>query len=277
MHIYHLAKSKLTQVFYRLLKASGPVSVAMLITGALVGGYEGFWIILVFSSVPWLIFFLQNKLVHLPSAPKNVELAVQAQSRRLGIAPPAVYQLEDARPVASAMIGAYDRAVVVVHSGLFRLPKDEISSVIAHELAHIKKLDSHPMMVILAAVGLVGTFVAFEIVDKWVLVGLVVGVLPPVSWAWELRADALGARVCGDPLALSRALKRSKSYNWLIGLILLLLSIFALLYFNSIPLLSLLVLSYAVVQTLPTHPPTILRTWLLHKVRLAKGAVSNRS
>ena len=272
MRIYHLANSEMKQVLYRLLKALGAVSVAMLIAGALIGGYEGLGIILIFSTLPWLIFFVQHKLMHLPSAPTTVEVAVRAQSRRLGIAPPAVYQLRDTKPVASAMNGVHDRAVVVVHSGLFRLPKDEIEGVTAHELAHVKNRDSRLMMGVVAAVGLVGTSVAFGIVDKWAVVGVVVGVLPLVSWACELRADALGARVCSDPLALSRALQRPKSFNWLFGLILLLLSIFVLLYFDSIPLLHLLVLSYAVALTLPTHPPTLLRTRLLHRESLATGA-----
>ena len=61
------------------------------------------------------------------------------------------------------------------------------------------------------------------------------------------------------PLALSRVLQRPKSYNWPIGLILLFLSIFVLFHLNSIPLLHLLVLSYAVAVTLPTHPPDALK------------------
>ena len=200
MRIYRLVKSEMKQVNYRLLKALGAVSLGMLIAGALIGGYEGLGIILVFSTLPWFVFFFQYKFPHLPCAPTIVELAVRAQARRLGIASPAVYQLKDARPTASAMSGVYNSAVVVVHSGLLRLPKDEIDGATAHELAHVKYRDPLLMMAVVTAVGLIGTAVAFGVVDKWAVVG-VVGMLPLVSWACELRADALGARACGDPFS----------------------------------------------------------------------------
>ena len=50
------------------------------------------------------------------------------------------------------------------------------------------------------------------------------GLLVLVSWACKLKADELEARVCGDPIALSKALQRAKPYNWPIGLSLLFLA-----------------------------------------------------
>ena len=277
MRIYRLVEAEIGQVTYQLLKALGTTSLGMLMAGALIGGSKGLGIILIFGALPWFGLFFRHRFLRLPFAPIPVQLTVQAQSRRLGLAPPAVYQFRDTKPVASAMGGVDGSASVVVNSGLLRLPKDEVDGVIAHELAHIKKGDSLLMTGVVTAVGLVGMGVAIGLVEEWAILGVVVGVLSLVSWACELRADALGAYACGDSLALSRALQRSRSYNWPIGLPLLFVGIFGLLHSNSISLLPLLLLSHLVTMILPTHPPTVLRTWLLHRASLARRITSNES
>ena len=259
------SRTVLRQIRYRLLRATWAVSLGMVIAGGLLGGYEGVGIILAVLALTWLVFLLQHRIVYLPHASAAVQLSVREISRRLGLATPEVYELGDPRAGASAMSGVYGgSAAVVVTSGLCRLPKDEVDAVIAHEVAHIKNRDPQLIMGLFTAVGLMGAFVALGAVDKWGMA--VVGLLPLMAWAQELRADALGARAIGDPVTMSKALQRHKSYNVLIDLPLWLsVVLLTLLYGNTLPLPPLLLLSYAVARMLPDHPPTLLRTWLLSR------------
>ena len=265
------------QASYRLLREWWAVAVGMLIAGALIGDYEGLGIILGGLALTWLLFLRQHRLVYLPSAPTTVQLAVRVQSRRLGLVTPEVYQLRDAKIGASAMSGASDGAVVIVNSGLDQLSGDETNATMAHELAHIRNRDSLSKVTIATAVALVGTMVALEVVDK-LAVAAVMGLLLLVSWAQEFRADVLGARTCGDSLAMSNMLRRATSYNWPIELCALflelstvLVAMLMLLYVDSLSLLPLVFLSWAVIRILPGHPPTPLRRWLLG--RLARDAL----
>ena len=256
------SRAVLLQIRYRLLRAMWAVSLGMVIAGGLFGGSEGVGIILGVLALTWLVFLLQHRIVHLPHAPKVVQLSVRELSQRLGLAAPEVYEFGDPRSGASAMSGAHGSAAVVVTSGLCRLPKDEVDAVIAHEVAHIKNRDPQLIMGMFTAVGLVGVNVALGTVDTWAMA--VVGLLPLVAWAQELRADTLGARAIGDPVTMSKALQRPKSYNVLIDLPLWLsVALLTLLYGNTLPLPPLLLLSYAAARMLPDHPPTFLRTWLL--------------
>ena len=256
-------RTVLRQIRYRLLRSMWAVSLGMVISGGLLGGYEGLGIVLGVLALTWLVFLFQHRIVHLPHASAAVLLSVRELSQRLGLAAPEVYEFGDPRAGASAMSGIYDgSAAVVVTSGLCRLPKGEVDAAIAHEMAHIKNRDPQVIMGMFTAVGLVGGHVALGIVDTWAMA--VVGLLPLMAWVQELRADALAARAIGDPVTMSKALQRHKSYNVLIDLPLWLsVALLTLLYSNTLPLLPLFLLSYAAARMLPDHPPTFLRTWLL--------------
>ena len=259
----------LRQLGYLLLRVLWTVSLGMIIAGSLIGGHEGIGIILGVLALTWLVFLFQSRLMQLPHASAAAQLAVLELSRRMGIATPEVYEVEDARTGAYAMSDVHGRGSVVVTSGLLRLPKDEIEGVIAHEMAHIKSRDSQLAMVMFTCVALVGANVAVGALGTWAMAA-VVGLLPLVGWTRELRADVLGARASGNPIAIARVLQRSKSYNILTDLPLwLLATILTLLHSGSLPLLLLLLLAYAVARMLPDHPPTCLRTWLLRRGRFA--------
>ena len=258
------SRTVLRQIPYRLLRATWAVSLGMVIAGGLLGGYEGVGIVLGVLALTWLVFLIQHRIVHLPHASATVRLSVRELPQRLGLAAPEVYEFEDSRAGASAMSGVYGSAAVVVTSGLCRLPKGEVDAAIAHEVAHIKNRDPQVIMGMFTAVGLVGASVALGVLDTWAMA--VVGLLPLVAWAQELRADALAARATGDPMTMSEALQRHKSYNVLIDMPLWLsVVLLTLLYENTLPLPSLFLLSYAVARMLPDHPPTLLRTWLLSR------------
>ena len=256
------SRTVLRQIRYRLLRATWAVSLGMVIAGGLLGGYEGVGIILAVLALTLLVFLLQHRIVYLPHASAAVQLSVRELSQRMGLATPEVYELGDPRAGASAMSGVYGSATVVVTSGLCRLPKGEVDAAIAHEVAHIKNRDLQLNMGMFTVVGLVGALVALGAVGTWAMA--VVGLLPLMAWVQELRADALGARAIGDPVTMSKALQRPKSYNVLIDLPLWLsVALLTLLHGNTLPLLPLFLLAYAAARMLPDHPPTFLRTWLL--------------
>ena len=252
------------QFHFRMQRALWPVAVGMLIAGAVIGGYVGLGIILTFMGFTWLVFLFQDRLIHLPHAAPAVEQAVSEQALALGLAPPAVYEFRDTKANASALTSAFGGAAVILNSGFFSLSSDERNAIIAHELVHIKHRDSLTIMALLTAIGVVEVMVAVAVLDRWTIA--LVGLLPLVSWVLELKADIVGASACGDPPALSRALSRLKGYNWWIAPFLLFWTIFALVSHSMLSLHHLLFVSYALASILPTHPPTLMRRWVLRTV-----------
>ena len=126
----------------------------------------------------------------------------------------------------------------------------------------------------ITAFGVLGVMVSLSILDKWAIA--LVGLLPLASWVLEIRADVFGANLCGGHTALSRALRRSRSYNWFLGLFLLFGAVLSLAYSDQLSLLRLVFVSYALSHILPTHPPTLVRRWILSRLcSYREGIVEN--
>ena len=258
---YCKGKVEIKQFHYRIQRALWPVAVGMLVAGAVIGGYDGLGIILGFLGLTWLVFLFQDRLIHLPRATPVVEQAVWEQSQALGLVPPPVYEFQDTRANASALTSAFGGATVIVNSGILSLDCEERRAVVAHELIHIKHRDSLTIMALLTGIGVVEAMVAVSVLDKWAWV--VVGALPLLSWVLELKADVLGASACGDPSALSRALSRLRGYNWWVAPFALFWTIFAVVSHSMLSLHHLLFVCYALASILPTHPPNLMRRWVL--------------
>ena len=267
--IYDQGKVELRQAHYRFLIASWPVTVGMLIAGAMIGDVAGLGIVIGFLGLTWLLFLFQRWLVRLPHADYVVEESVRNQSQRLGQTPPAVYEFRSAAANAAAMTGPFGSACMVVNSGIYNLPNDELDAVLAHELVHIRHRDSFVTMALVTGIGVIGTAVAVSLVGKWAVA--LVGLLPLVSWLLEFKADVLAARACGDPLPMGRALQHLKPYNWIWALFLLFCAVVALLSHPLLSLLQLLLFSYALASILPTHPPTFMRRLVLKKVKASSS------
>lgn len=163
---------------------------------------------------------------------------VQELSRAAGLPMPRVAIVEAAAPNAFATGRDPEHAVVAVTTGLLEvLDADELRAVLAHELGHVRNRDT---LIASIAATLAGAVTALA---EWLQWGLLLGgarereeassgplqwlgqllmvILAPlaalliqlaVSRGREFGADEAGARLCGDPLALARALEKIESY-----------------------------------------------------------------
>jgi heat shock protein HtpX len=155
------------------------------------------------------------------------ELAIRA-----GLPLPRVYIVPQETPNAFATGRNPAHGAVAVTEGLTRLlDREELAAVVAHELGHVQNRDTLIMTVaatIAGAVGMLANLAHFGLLfgggrssdgeDRaHPLAGLLGVVLAPIaamliqlaiSRSREFLADAAGARLCGNPLALASALRK---------------------------------------------------------------------
>ncbi len=153
---------------------------------------------------------------------------VRRLAARAGIPEPRLYVVPSPTPNAFATGRGPRSAVVAVNEGLLALlDRDELEGVIAHELSHVKNRDVLIGTIAAAIAGAI-TWIAhmaqFALIfggrddeDRNPLVALAMIVLAPIaalliqmaiSRAREYQADASGAELSGNPLALASALKK---------------------------------------------------------------------
>jgi len=153
-----------------------------------------------------------------------------------GMNMPKVYVVEDPQLNAYASgISESTYAVTVTRGLLNRLNDDELAGVIGHELTHIRNRDTRVLIVSIVFVGIFSMVaqIAFRILingggrrrsnDKnggGAAVLLVVMILSAIAYFFalltrfaisrkrEYMADAGGAELCGNPLALASALRK---------------------------------------------------------------------
>ncbi len=150
---------------------------------------------------------------------------------RAGIPVPQVYVVEDAAPNAFATGRNPERGVVAVTTGIRRLLSDrELRGVIAHELAHIRNRDvlvASVAAMIAAAVAMIASVLRWGLIFGFgrsgdqsagnALGAIALAIVAPIaatiiqlgiSRSREYGADATGAELSGDPLALASALAK---------------------------------------------------------------------
>jgi heat shock protein HtpX len=171
----------------------------------------------------------------------QVQHVVEEMAIAAGLPVPRVYIIPDADPNAFATGRDPQHASVAVTSGLVdMLSREELQGVVAHELSHVRNLDIRLMMVVAALVG------AIVLLSDWASRGLFYGsprarrrsrdkegggglplilfavwvvgiILAPligqslammVSRRREYLADASGAELTRNPLALAGALEK---------------------------------------------------------------------
>ena len=155
------------------------------------------------------------------------EVAYQA-----GMPMPRVYIVQSSSPNAFATGRDPKHAAVAVTTGIMNiLDERELRGVLAHELAHVRNRDtliSTIAATIAGAIGMLAQMAQFAMLFGWfgrrddeegpgLLGGIFMIVLAPimagiiqmaVSRAREFEADATGARLSHDPLALASALQK---------------------------------------------------------------------
>ena len=209
---------------YQGIGALGFVGIFLIISG-----------IINFSSYYW-----SDRLVIALSGAKAIEKKDNPQLYRTvenlciasGLPMPKIYLMQDPAPNAFATGRDPKHAAVAVTTGLLdKLDDLELEGVIAHELSHVKNLDTRLMSIVVILVGLVALLADIFFRALWwggsnreerrsggaifLIIGIIAAVLAPIaanliklaiSRRREFLADASGALLTRYPEGLANAL-----------------------------------------------------------------------
>lgn len=199
-----------------MMGGSGGAVIALLIAGA--GNVFAWW------NSDKMVLRQQGAIELSPQQGGDLYALTAALADRAGLPMPKLYLLPTQQPNAFATGRSPENAAVAVTQGLLDgLNREEIAGVIAHELAHIKFRDTLTMTItatMAGAIAMMGNMLLFTggRSDRGGGIGAILAmVLAPlaammvqmaISRAREYEADAEGARISGQPLALASALSR---------------------------------------------------------------------
>lgn len=205
------------------------------VLGGSFGGQQGMVMALVFAGVMNVgMYFFSSKVVLRMygaqvvterEAPELYQM-VDRLRQRAGLPMPVVAIAPHDQPNAFATGRSPEHGVVCVTEGIMRLiGPEELEGVIAHELAHIKNRDMLLQTVAATMAGAISNLAHFGLFfggrdrddEGSPAVGLLMAILAPIgamliqfaiSRQREFKADAVGAEICGKPLALASALQK---------------------------------------------------------------------
>lgn len=214
--------------------------VLFIFVGGLIGGKSGMMIAFVFSLLMnFGSYWFSDKIVltMYRAQPVTAEQmpqlyrTVERLSQKAMLPMPKVYVIENPTPNAFATGRNPQNAAVAVTTGILQiLNEEELSGVIAHELAHVKHRD---ILIGTITATLVGTISYIAQMAQWAMIfgtgrsdrdddgggigDLVLVILSPIiamliqlaiSRSREFQADAGGAAISGKPMALASALNK---------------------------------------------------------------------
>ncbi|HUX61273.1 MAG TPA: zinc metalloprotease HtpX [Ignavibacteriaceae bacterium] len=231
------------------LKTAFLMSVMMILflfVGYLVGGRGGMTIAFFFSlAMNFGSYWFSDKVVLSMYRARQVDYntapelysVVQELSHSANLPMPKVYLIEDQTPNAFATGRSPEHAAVAATTGIVNtLTREELSGVLGHELAHVRHRD---ILIGTIAATIVGTITFIAQMAGWAMMfggrgssrdddsgiaSLFLIILAPiaatllqlaVSRSREYSADADGARISHNPLALASALKKISAVNQL--------------------------------------------------------------
>ena len=215
----------------------------LVVIGRAIGGAGGMIIAFIFAiAMNFGAYWFSDKIALKMAGAKEVTAAdapelhqiVAELAERAKLPMPRVYLVDDPTPNAFATGRDPQHAAVAATTGIMRiLDRDELAGVMAHELAHVKHRDTLIQAVVATVAGSI-TMIAN--MAQWALIfggfgggddeeegagglvgGLLMIVLAPIAAAIiqfaisrsrEYAADAGGAAINGDPLALASALRK---------------------------------------------------------------------
>src|SRR5579884_899497 len=217
------------------------LTVLLVLLGKAIAGTSGLVVALVFAALMnFFSYWFSDKIALAMSGAREVSYDEAPQLYRLveqvaqwaRLPRPRVYIIESESPNAFATGRDPNHAAVAVTTGILRLLDErELAGVLAHELGHIRNRDTLIMTVVATIAGAI-TMIAN--MAQWALffgggrsddedsgmhplAALLMIIVAPIvatliqlaiSRAREFEADATGARICGDPLALASALEK---------------------------------------------------------------------
>lgn len=223
------------------------LSGLLAVVGYLFGGTTGIAIALLFAvAMNGAAYWFSDRLALAMARARPVSRAeapdlysqVEHLALRAGVPVPKVYVIDDPSPNAFATGRDPAHAAVAVTTGILGLlDTRELHGVLAHEFAHIKNRDillTSIAATIAGAIGAIANIFQFAALfgrndenneeGPGVLGGLALLIVAPltatliqlaVSRAREYAADATGAHLAGDPLALAAALRKLERGVWL--------------------------------------------------------------
>lgn len=199
-----------------MLGGQGGAVIALLIAGGM--NFFAWW------NSDKMVLRQQGAVELTPQQGGDLYALTAALADRAGLPMPKLYLLPTEQPNAFATGRNPDNAAVAVTQGLLRgLSREELAGVIAHELAHIKYRDTLTMTVtatMAGAIAMMGNMMLFSggrdgrggglgAILAMILAPLAATMVQmAISRAREFEADAEGARICGQPMALASALGR---------------------------------------------------------------------
>ncbi len=219
------------------------LTVLLILVGNLIGGNNGMVFAFVFALVMnfgsyWfsdkiVLAMYGAKEINRDQSPTIFEI-VEDLTTRAGLPMPRIYMIDSEQPNAFATGRDPQHAVVAVTKGIMQLmPKNEIRGVVAHELAHVQHRD---ILISSIAATIAGAITMLANMAQWAMLfggfggrssndddrgnpiaALVMMIVAPIaamlvqmaiSRSREYDADAGGAKISGDPMALANALRR---------------------------------------------------------------------
>ncbi len=221
------------------------MSSLLVSAGYFMGGVGGMAIAMALSlGMNFFAFWHSDKLALRMAGAKEVSpkeapdlhFIVEEQARLSGLPKPRVYLIQNDSPNAFATGRNPQKGAVAATTGIMRiLNRDELSAVMAHEMAHVGNRDT---LVMTVAASIAGAITFLAMMARWsmifgsltgdrrgggngAIIGMVgllkVAILLPlaallvraaISRAREYQADSTGARNCRNPWALANALEK---------------------------------------------------------------------
>lgn len=211
-----------------------------LAVGYLIGGRSGMLIALVIAlGMNFFAYWNSDKMVLSmygarqvgPNEAPQLYGIVEQLARRAGLPMPKVFIMENDQPNAFATGRSPQHAAVAATTGLLqRLSTEEVTGVLAHELAHVKHRDTLTMTITATFAGAISMLANFAMFfgggqrdengnsnGVGLIGGLLLAILAPlgamlvqmaISRSREYEADRGGAEISGNPLWLASALQR---------------------------------------------------------------------
>ena len=214
--------------------------------GQALGGQQGLMMGLIFAGVMnFGAYWWSDKIVLRMYGAQEVSeneasdlfRIVRNLAQQAGIPMPKVYIIPEDAPNAFATGRNPEHAAVAVTQGIMRaLTREELAGVLAHELGHVKNRDT---LIMTVAATLAGALSMIANMAAWgamlgggrsddeegghhPIAGLVGVIVAPIaasliqmaiSRSREFIADATGAKISGNPLALASALKKIEAWS----------------------------------------------------------------
>ncbi|AOW53071.1 TPA: zinc metalloprotease HtpX [Legionella pneumophila subsp. pneumophila] len=218
------------------------LTALLVVIGGLLGGSTGMLVALLFAGIMnfsayWYSDTLVLKMYNAEPLSNNhfVYHIVSELAHRAGTSVPKVYLINNSTPNAFATGRNPENASIAVTTGLLdRLTQEEITGVLAHELAHVIHRDT---LINVVSATIAGAISGIANMFMWLsmfghnsnnqegvhpVVGMIMMIVAPlaagliqmaISRSREFEADAGGAQISGNPQWLASALLKLDQAN----------------------------------------------------------------